>query len=443
MAIYALQSDGASGSYIELATTIALPASGKCTFFTFVKATTMPAFASTQNHHIFCRRDRTGDTTRWWAFTIADDNGNPYYVDKWRYGGDSSEFYPGEENTTQAGVWYAIGFARDHTTDPLSVRKLAVDGVQPVTDADGGPNSKVPPFDGNSGVVATRFLNLVNPGATALGFNGAICNSAYWATTQLSQTELELLATGVSPLDPRIPFPSNYWIYNPSGGIYEDVVGGNHGTLNGNITVVAAPSALQERSLTTISGPFLFTSAANDNSFGTHAWTNPGNALTDNATRASNPALVTGIQGDHSQYLKMTGPAATLAAALPVGASPSQIVITVERRNTGHSEGVEEVNDSRVRLVVGGSIQTDDQANTTDWPASDTAIDYTFDITGVTRDQLIASDFGAVLAAVLSLTGGSSAVGVDVIYIKSVTYTQPAPTAVRGRSSVPRGRSRV
>jgi len=150
---------------------------------------------------------------------------------------------------------------------------------------------------------------------------------------------------------------------------------------------------------------------ANDNSFGTAAWTNPSNAgASDNSYATASPV------SSPTQYLKATN----FGFALPPGVTINGITVTVERKAD------DTINDSRVRLVKGGTVQATDKASGAAWPAADGSVSYggvsdLWSGTFLTTD-VNASDFGCVLSCV----GGAAALAyVDHITI-SVTYTPPS-----------------
>src|SRR3990167_5125979 len=184
-------------------------------------------------------------------------------------------------------------------------------------------------------------------------------------------------------------------------------------------------------------GPYPFSTAANDDSYGASAWLNVNNALVLDAVRATN-AFDGGTPETLSNYLKITGPHHYIANDLPLDAVPTEIIIGVTRRNSGHDEGMEEVNDDRLRLVKQDTIQSDDQSKASDWPADDTVSEYTFALSGWTRADLIASTTGLVLSCTNTLSaGGLATAAVNYAFIKSITFTtnrvyRHSQTATRG-----------
>ncbi len=129
-------------------------------------------------------------------------------------------------------------------------------------------------------------------------------------------------------------------------------------------------------------------------------WSSPSNAQTSDDTRATLSS--TPDASAYTDYLKCTG----LTDALPSGAVVSGIKITIERKDSNGQS-----TDSAVRLVVGGTIQGDNKASSTQWPTTDTNATYgsTTDLWGLTptREQLNGSDFGVVVSCNVG-TGGPS-----------------------------------
>lgn len=157
--------------------------------------------------------------------------------------------------------------------------------------------------------------------------------------------------------------------------------------------------------------------AANDNSTGTVAWSNPGNAVSSNNSRSN--ASMAG--GDTSNYLKLTNYNPT---AIGDTDTVTQIVAKVERSNS--QAGSREVRDSVLRLVIEGTIVGSNLAATaTNWPGSDAVATYTFSGLSYTGAQVKAATSGIVLS--ISAPGGAASPGgeVDVITL-DYTYTPNA-----------------
>lgn len=180
----------------------------------------------------------------------------------------------------------------------------------------------------------------------------------------------------------------------------------------------------------TTTGPANFATFSSDNAVGTVAWTNASNAQTSNNSRAQAAAL-SGLE-QVSQYLKCLN-ASTDLSDIPDDDVVTAIQIRIERHRTGG--GTTTVSDNAVRLVVGGVVQSDNQAQEGTWPnGTDGAVTYDFEGLALTGAQVKASDFGVVLAAGLKTTvfDGVQA-NVDQISIVSVTHEEPP--AAGGKAS--------
>lgn len=99
-------------------------------------------------------------------------------------------------------------------------------------------------------------------------------------------------------------------------------------------------------------GPRYAGTVVDDASVGATAWSNPGNATTDNGSEATNA-------GDSSHYLKATNPAFTFDPSLII----TGIGVDVKRRQLGTAQYI----DQSIRLVKAGVISGDDKATVTPW----------------------------------------------------------------------------
>lgn len=157
---------------------------------------------------------------------------------------------------------------------------------------------------------------------------------------------------------------------------------------------------------------------ASDNSFGTAAWSNPGNAAaSDNVYATASLAM------NSSQYLKATN----FGFAIPNTAVVLGIKASIERKATG------DITDSRVRLVKAGTIQTTDKSAAAAWPASDTVADFG-GAADVWSDAWLGLDvnnsgFGVVFACASTSAANAS---VDHIALE-VTYRLAGGIARQGR----------
>lgn len=160
-------------------------------------------------------------------------------------------------------------------------------------------------------------------------------------------------------------------------------------------------------------GPRNPTTGADDASFGTVAWTNPGNILASDDVQAS--ALCSSCQ---SHYLKATG----FGFTIPGGATISGITVEIEKANGGVGGPT---NDTRVRIVKGGAIGATDKSEGPNWPTNDAYSTYGSgsDLWGETwtSTDINSATFGVVIAHIIGLVGPPTPT-VDHIRI-TVTYS--------------------
>lgn len=165
-------------------------------------------------------------------------------------------------------------------------------------------------------------------------------------------------------------------------------------------------------------GPNSGSTAANDTTVGSVAWTGPSDALTSNNIWSY---CFLSSMGPQSNYLKITG----FGFSVPSGATIDRIVVEVER----HASAIDKFNDYSAKLVIGGTITGNDKADATHWPTSDTYLvyDYTTAQWGVTvtDTDINASNFGFVLSANW-LAAAAPQAFVDHVRI-TIYYTAAAP----------------
>lgn len=164
-------------------------------------------------------------------------------------------------------------------------------------------------------------------------------------------------------------------------------------------------------------GPASPTSVVSDGSFGTSAWTLPGNAsASDDAYTVAAPG------GLPTQYLKATN----FGFTIPGPAQILGIEVFVERRS-----GLGLVSDERARIVKGGVIGTAERALPGTWPTSDATATYgnPSDLWGETWTpaDINSSGFGFAL----SVDDGVDVAAVDHISI-SVTFSLCASAPAGG-----------
>lgn len=111
-------------------------------------------------------------------------------------------------------------------------------------------------------------------------------------------------------------------------------------------------------------GPRSPSTAANDSSNGAGtAWTNPGNVVSSNDTRAT-----ISLVDQTSQYIKTTA----YGFNLPPDSRIDGIILEIERSETGTGSA----EDNTVSLVKSNVITGSNLANATTYPASDTYVTY-------------------------------------------------------------------
>lgn len=168
--------------------------------------------------------------------------------------------------------------------------------------------------------------------------------------------------------------------------------------------VVAAPPNAAAQS----AGPNAPGAAFNDVTFGTVAWTTPGNAQTSDDTYAQ-VAPGSGF----SNYLEATN----FNMQVPAAAIVEGIEVNIERRS-----GVGSIVDARVRIVKGGVVGATDRSNANAWPTVDTVVTYggASDLWG---DTWTPSDVNATgFGVALSVTDTVDVAAVDAITM-TVHYT--------------------
>ncbi|MBP9715204.1 MAG: hypothetical protein KBD52_01820 [Candidatus Pacebacteria bacterium] len=158
----------------------------------------------------------------------------------------------------------------------------------------------------------------------------------------------------------------------------------------------------------------------NDNSAGTVAWANPGNAASSNDSWATADNIGSG-GFTTSQYLKVTN----FGFSIPSGATINGIVL--EREGQCSVPGVR---DHTIKLVVGGTISGNNKNSATFWSdTGDTIFTYgtSTDLWGLTPSysDINASNFGAVVRVVNTAFKFTSTASVDHVRI-TIYYTAGA-----------------
>ena len=156
---------------------------------------------------------------------------------------------------------------------------------------------------------------------------------------------------------------------------------------------------------------------ADDSSFGSVAWSNPGNAASSNNSYAT-ASIST---GSNSHYLKFTN----WGASIPTGATINGITVEIEV-SCVFTPGIS-VNDVRCRLVKAGTIQSTDRNSVTGWTTTDTYLSHggSSDLWGGTwlDTDINNSGFGFVIAALQN--GGPVTAQIDHARI-TIDYTPAA-----------------
>lgn len=174
-------------------------------------------------------------------------------------------------------------------------------------------------------------------------------------------------------------------------------------------------------------GPVAFATFSDDASVGTVTWTNPGNAAVSDNIYATATFSSSGGSTSTTHYLKVLNASSALSS-LPDNATINGITISIERK-ANSSGSSDNVTDSTVRLVVGGTISGANKADTvTQWPSADTVVNYgsssdLWSLTGLTGADLKSTTFGIVLSVnIHSSFSFSEVASVDAITL-TVDYT--------------------
>lgn len=139
----------------------------------------------------------------------------------------------------------------------------------------------------------------------------------------------------------------------------------------------------------TVSGPYTFVTGTNDATIGTVAWSNPDRAAGTNTGDFSSCTL----NNATSNYQFVTE---SLTDITPSTDEVTQIVFVVT-----HLAQIGIV-DHEVKLIIGGTVQSDNQAGNGGWSDSGSTTDatYTFDTSalGITGADVNATNFGLAIA---------------------------------------------
>lgn len=170
---------------------------------------------------------------------------------------------------------------------------------------------------------------------------------------------------------------------------------------------------------------------ANDDAVGTVAWSNPGNTLTSDDSKAQYVFSVSGQTNVVTNYCKATN----FGFSIPTGATIDGIVVEIEKLGqTNFNPDTNYVQDSAVKIVkADGSIGTTNKGDTTTkWASADAYITYggdtdLWDETWSPTD-INDTDFGVVISANLTKESSRS-VSANIDHIRiTVHYTEAGVT---------------
>ncbi len=164
-------------------------------------------------------------------------------------------------------------------------------------------------------------------------------------------------------------------------------------------------------------GPLSAGTGANQTGVGAIAWSNPGNIVSSNNTRAT--AQTNGLS--QTNYLKGTN----FGFSIPSGSTIDGIIVEVERMKSGTGTSVKDYN---IKIVKSdGSIGTTDKADTaTNWPTTEAYKTYgsSSDLWGEswTYSDINDVDFGVVVVATIDGGGPKFMSVANVDHIRITVY---------------------
>ena len=167
----------------------------------------------------------------------------------------------------------------------------------------------------------------------------------------------------------------------------------------------------------------LFGSTATAAGTGSRDWTNPGNILASDDSKATVSNM---DDGEITYQLKALAPQG--AGAIADGDTVTEVQITAEV-NSAQNTATRYTLDEMAKLIVGGTVTGSDQKSATKWPTTDTTRTYTFSSLSLTGAQFKATDFGFALQAKVTNDGAIFNIRVDQIFIAQVTYTVASTSA--------------
>lgn len=173
----------------------------------------------------------------------------------------------------------------------------------------------------------------------------------------------------------------------------------------------------------TTAGPFNFGGTSTVAGTGSRDWTNSGNILASDDSKAT----VSNMDDTEITYeLRALAPQG--AGAIADGDTVTEVQITAEV-NSAQNTATRYTLDYMAKLVVGGSVTGSDQKSATKWPTTDTQRTFTFSGLSLTGAQFKASDFGFAYQAQVTNDGALFNIRVDQIFIAQVTYTVASTSA--------------
>lgn len=191
-------------------------------------------------------------------------------------------------------------------------------------------------------------------------------------------------------------------------------------------------------------GPNNPSSGVSDDAVGTEVWSNPGNVLASDNSRATSNQGTPNVTRQ-TNYLKAT----SFGFSIPTGATVDGIVVEVEKLgSTGFNPATHFVRDAEIKIVkADGSIGSTNKADTeTNWPSSDTYVSHGADddLWGETWTPADINNvnFGVVVSGNMTQASGSVTANIDHIRI-TVYYTPPdfSPSAMMQQMMIAGGLS--
>jgi len=302
-------------------------------------------------------------------------------------------------------------------TGAMSGASLTVTGLKNCDTIDTDANGNlVCGTDAGSGMSQSeadaRFVNQAGDtmtGALKIDFSGVGLN----VTGTMSGRSLQVTGTGADPLiftdttNDRIGFGTT----TPDQFVHLSRTGSDTAVLFQTRNVSVA-----NNKMTGLNSP---STAVDDASIGTIAWTDTGNATASDNTYAT----VTLTDGNISHYIKATN----FGFSIPSNTTIQGIIVEWEKKDIQTS--VHSI-DNAVRIVKGGTIGSTDKSNTSEWPTTDTYVAHgsNTDLWGETwtSSDINASSFGTAISA--KCTGSCTAGDPEVDHVRIRVYYSESST---------------